>query len=323
MWRKLCSLNGSSNEREKGEIMRRTTKSICSLLLAVMFILLSAQSSNVDACSLPPSEWRFSPKVLIGEVTENTTSVPVYVFKDTTLYIKNGSKVVYKKFYANEGLKNVKIKKQRGRSKLKFYLIAEASGKSGDVVTRRVTKLPIVAPEKESSSIQKPIVQKRITSETTNVQVRGRKNTTLVIKNEKKTLKKVEFKTDGKKQITIPAQKKGTLYFYLKKGNRRGKVVSRKIKDVTAPKMPEVKISYSQIKVKGEVGTKIYLKGSRGWEMLGVVLEKKWNTFQAGLDYFNTRCEYYEIYLKDAAGNKSEKVRIKNPEPGPPPNVSV
>lgn len=178
--------------------MRNTIKKTFSLLLAVMFILLSAQPKNVDACSLPPSEWRFSPKVLIGEVTENTTSIPVYVFKDTTLYIKNGSKVVYKKFYANEGLKNVKIKKQRGRSKLKFYLIAEASGKSGDVVTRRVTKLPIVAPEKESSSIQKPIVQKRITSETTNVQVRGRKNTTLVIKNEKKTLKKVEFKTDGK-----------------------------------------------------------------------------------------------------------------------------
>lgn len=303
--------------------MRHIIKKICSLLLAVIFILLSAQPVNVNACHLPSSEWRYSPKVLIGEITENTTSIPVYVFKDTTLYIKNSNKVIYKKFHANEGLKKVKIKKQKGGSKLKFYLVADASGKRGDVVTRRVTKLPIVAPEKESSSIQKPVVQKRITSETTNVQVEGRKNTTLVIRNEKKTLKKVEFKMDGKKEITIPAQKKGTLYFYLKKGNRRGKVVSRKIKEVTAPKMPEVKVSYSQIKVKGEVGTKIYLKGSRGWEMLGVVLEKKWNTFQVGLDYFNTECEYYEIYLKDAAGNRSEKVKIKNPYPGLPPSVSI
>lgn len=303
--------------------MRNTIKKIYSFLLAVMFILLSAQPVNVNACYLPPSEWRYSPKVLTGEITENTTSVPVYVFEDTILYVKNGRKVIYKKFYANEGLKNVKIKKQKGDSKLRFYLIAEASGKSGDVVTRKVTKLPIVAPEKESSSIQKPIVQKRITSETTNVQVRGRKNTTLVIKNEKKTLRKVEFKMDGKKEITIPAQKKGTLYFYLKKGNRRGKVVSRSIKDVTAPKTPKVKISDSEIKIKGEVGTKIYLKGSEGWEKLGVALEKEWNYFQAGFDYTNTECEYYEIYFKDAAGNKSEKVIIKNPEPGPPPNVSI
>lgn len=303
--------------------MRNTIKKTFSLLLAVMFILLSAQPINVDACRLPSSEWRFSPKVLAGEVTENTTSIPVYVFQDTTLYIKNGSKVAYKKFFANEGLKNVKIKKQKGSSKLRFYLVAKASGKRGDVVTRKVTKLPIVAPEKESPSIQRPIVQKRITSETKNVQVEGRKNTTLVIKNEKKTLKRIEFKTDGKKEVTIPVQKKGTLYFYLKKGNLRGKVVSRMVKDVTAPRTPEVRIEYGDIKVKGEVGTKIYLKGSEGWENLGVVLEKGWNYFLAGLDYSNTECEYYEIYLKDAAGNKSEKVKIKNPEPGPPPSVSV
>lgn len=78
-----------------------------------MFTLLAAQTVNVNACYLPPSEWRYSPKVLTGEVTENTTSVPVYVFKDTTLYIKNSNKVIYKKFYANEGLKNVKIKNRR------------------------------------------------------------------------------------------------------------------------------------------------------------------------------------------------------------------
>ena len=303
--------------------MRHTIKIICSLLLATVFTLTSAQPVNVNASYLPPSEWRYSPKVLTGEITENTTSVPVYVFEDTILYVKNGRKVIYKKFYANEGLKSVKIKKQKGNSKLKFYLVADASGKRGDVITRKVTKLPIVALEKESSSIQKPVVQKRITSEMTNVQVEGTKNTTLVIKNEKKTLKKVEFKMDGKKEITIPAQKKGTLYFYLKRGNRRGKVVSRSIKDVTAPKIPEVRVSDSQIKVKGEVGTKIYLKGLRGWEMIGIVLEKEWNNFQAGLDYFNTRCEYYEIYLKDAAGNKSEKMKVKNPKPGLPPQVSI
>lgn len=292
---------------------------LCMLLAVV--VLTSVQPSSVMAMLAMPEMIHYTPAVLMEEITEHTSSVPVYVYDDTTLYIENGSEIIYQKFYSQKGLKNVKIKRQKGGSKLKFYLIAKVSGKVGDVVTRKVTKLPVVAPEQLDPAVPKPIVPKRITSKTTNIQVTGKKNAVLVIKNEKKTLKTVKFKKNGEKKITIPAQKKGTLYFYMKKGNHRSKVVSRSVKDVTAPRAPSVKIKYGKVCVKGEVGTKIYLKGAEWWSCLGLILDKEWAMFQPGKNYFDTEGEYYEIYLKDAAGNKSRVVRIKNPEPGPPPFV--
>ncbi|MBO5486122.1 MAG: hypothetical protein J5988_04220, partial [Eubacterium sp.] len=110
--------------------------------------------------------------------------------------------------------------------------------------------------------------------------------------------------------------------FYLKKGNKRSEVVSRTVKDVTAPEAPKVKCDGSLFCVKGEVGTKIYFKGENGWRYLGIMLNNKWKSFIIGLDIGDTDCEYYEVYLKDAAGNKSKIVKIKNPEPGVLPEVN-
>ena len=302
--------------------MKNNIKKVCLCLLALILTFANVQPIAVKADLVPPSEYRYTPMVVTEEITERTTSIPVYVFDETTLYIKNGSEVIFQKFYQKEGLKNVKIKKQKGGSKLQFYLIAKSSGKRGDVVTKKVTKLPVVAPEQLDTAISKPAIPKTITSKTTSIEVMGQKNTTLVVKNEKKTLKTIKFQKNGKKKIIIPAQEKGKLYFYLKKGNSRGQVVSRNIKDVTAPKAPKLKFSDGRLFIKGELGAKIYFKGANGWRFLDFVLEKGWNSFLAGKDFSDTECEYYEVYLKDAAGNKNEVVRIKNPEPGPPPMIT-
>lgn len=301
--------------------MKSKIKKVCLCLLALVIILSNVQPMAVKACLLPPSEYRYTPKVLTEEITERTTSIPVYVFDETTLYIKNGKEVIFKKFNQKKGLKNVKIKKQKGGSKLKFYLIAKTSGKKDKVVTKKVIKLPVVAPEQIDTTITKPVVPKRITSKTTSIKVIGQKDTTLVVKNEKKTLKSIKFQKNGKKKITIPAQEKGTLYFYLKKGNSRSQVVSRNIKDVTAPNAPKLKFVDSRLYIKGELGAKIYFKGADDCRFLDFVLEKGWNSYLAGLDFLDTECQYYEVYLKDAAGNKSKIVKIKNPEPGSPPDV--
>ena len=302
--------------------MKSKVKKVCLCLLVVVLTLVNVQPMTVKAILVPPSEYRYTPKVLTEEITERTTLIPVYVFDETTLYIKNGSKVVFQKYYQKKGLKNVKINKQKGGSKLKFYLIAKTSGKKDKVVTKKVTKLPVIAPEQLDTVITKPIVPKRITSKTTSIQVIGQKNTTLVVKNEKKMLKTIKFQKNGKKKITIPAQEKGTLYFYLKKGNSRSEVVSRTIKDVTAPKAPKLKFSDGDLLIKGELGAKIYFKGENGWRFLNFVLNKDWNRFWPGLDFIDTRCEYYWVYLKDAAGNKSKEVKIKNPNPGFPPLIT-
>lgn len=301
--------------------MKNKTKKMFLCMLLAVIALVSVQPTAVMAKPPVPELIEYTPIVLVKEITETTTSVPVYVYEDTTLYVKKGNKTIFHKHYAKEGVKNVKIKKQKGGSRLRFYLVAKISGKKGDTVTRNVTKLPIVAPEKLDVSIPKPHIIKTITSKTSGISVTGCKGSTLVIKNEKKILATVKYEESGEQTITFPAQEKGTLYFYAKIGNKRSKVVSRKIKDVTAPKAPKLKAEDWRLYVKGELGTKIYFKGADGWRCLGFVLDKGWNPFLAGVDFYDTQCEYYEVYLKDVSGNKSKKVKIKNPNPGPPPQV--
>lgn len=303
--------------------MKNKTKKMFLCMLLAVVVLVSVQPSSVMAKPAVPELIQYTPIVLVKEITDRTTSIPVYVYDDTTLFIKKGNETIFQRYYTKKGVKNIKIKEQKGGSRLKFYLVAKVSGKKGDTVSRNVAKLPIVAPEKLDASIQKPIILKTITSKTASMSVNGCKGSTLVIKNEKKILKTVKYKKSGEKKITFPVQEKGTLYFYVKVGSKRSEIVSRKIKDVTAPKVPKLKAEDGRIQVKGEIGTKVYFKGAEGWRCLGFVLDKGWNSFLAGVHFYDTECEYYEVYLKDASGNKSKTVRIKNPNPGLPPQVMI
>ena len=180
-------------------------------------------------------------------------------------------------------------------------------------MTKKVTKLPVVAKEKPVKTIAKPQVQKTVTSQSQTVRVSGKEGTTLVVKNQKKTLNLIKFKKNESRKITIPKQDGGVLYFYLKKGNARGKIVSRTVKDATAPKAPKVKVDSGSVRVKGELGAEIYFKGSNGWRHFGTVKSSQWNCFLISIDYSDVKCDYFEVYLKDAAGNKSKTVKVKNP----------
>lgn len=291
--------------------MKNAVKKIGLYLIALSMMMVNLQTVSAD--QVPPSEREYTPSVLVGEITEDDTQIPVYVYDWTTLYVKNGEDIIYRKFYKEEGKKNIKIKKQPGNSRLEFYLISKDSGKKGKTVTKKVTKLPVVAKEKPVKTIAKPQVQKTVTSQSQTVRVSGKKGTTLVVKNQKKTLKLVKFKKDENRKITIPRQDGGVLYFYLKKGNARGAIVSRIVKDATAPKAPKVKVDSGSVRVKGELGAEIYFKGSNGWRHFGTVKSSQWNCFLISIDYSDVKCDYFEVYLKDAAGNKSKTVKVKNP----------
>lgn len=285
-------------------------------MLLLLVICLRAVSvgwpTEVKADQLPPSEWSFTPKVLTNDITDRTTEVLVYVYEDTTLFVKNGSELLLEKFYKKEGVKTVRIEPQSGGTKLSFYLIAKTSGKKGKTVSRNVEKLPVLAPEQVDQAIAEPVIPKTISSKTKRIPVVGIKGTTLVIQNEKTTVKTVKFKQDGTKKISIPPQESGKLFFYLQKGSRRSELVSRAILDVTAPKAPKLKFDTNGILigVKGELGTKVYIKGENGWTYSCVLTGKKWNYISIGRYGY---CNYYKVYLKDAAGNKSKTARIKNP----------
>lgn len=288
---------------------------LCLLACVLAFTDLQAVFAKTV---LPSKEAVFTPSVLVKEITEGMASVPVYVYDDTTLYIKNGSKTVFQKTYPKEGIKTVKMKKQKGGSKLKFYLVAKRSGKKGKTVTRTVTALPVIAPERFDVALRAPDLCKcSPTNKSTKIVVIGYKGTTLVIKNDKKVIKTVPFKKSGEKKITIPRQDGGTLYFYTRKGSLRSSVVSRKVKDVVAPDAPKLKVKGGSLYVKGELGAKIYLKGKKGWRYVGAVLGSGWQLVGTGAD--GGRADF-QVYLKDAAGNKGKAAKIKNPNAGIQPD---
>lgn len=293
--------------------MKNSIKKIGLCILACMLALTNLQTVFAKT-EVPSYEAVFTPTVFLKEVTENTTAVPVYVYDDTTLYITNGNKTIFQKAFPKGGLKTVKIKKQAGGSRLKFYLVASRTGKKGKTVSRRVASLPAVAPERFSIALKAPDISKcLITNKTTKINVIGYKGTTLVIKNDKKAIKTVAFKKTGEKKITIPKQEGGTLYFYARKGGVRSGVVSKKVKDVVAPEAPKLKVKNSDLYVKGEAGTKIYFKGENGWRYVGVVLGSAWQRVETGAD---GGIKNFKVYLKDAAGNKGAVAQIKNKHAG-------
>lgn len=108
------------------------------LFSGLFIILLFGFSSTANADRIPPEDMAYTP-VVLTQLTVKSTSVKVYVYENTTLYVKKGSKLLVKKSYKTEGVKTVKIKKQKKNEKLKFYLIYKVSGKRGSIVTKKVT----------------------------------------------------------------------------------------------------------------------------------------------------------------------------------------
>lgn len=287
--------------------MNKKTRKL-SILLVVALLLTMVQPVFAKT-EVPAKNNSFTPKVMTSQITNRTTKVSVYVYDATTLYIKKGTETIFKKYYAKEGLKTASIAKQKGKSKLDIYLVYKPSGKKGKVVRATVKALPAVSKEAYSKKIKTPTVQKKITNKTKAISVKANKGTTLMVKNDSGIVKKVVYTSTGTKKIAIPKQKEGTtLYFYAKKGNKRSAVVKRTVKDVIAPAKPTVTYKAASLKVKGEKGTKVYVKTGKGaWVFRGIILEKKGLTLSVTQP--DAKTPYYSVRLADAAGNKSAAVK--------------
>ncbi|WP_394925708.1 hypothetical protein [uncultured Robinsoniella sp.] len=113
--------------------------------------------------------------------------------------------------------------------------------------------IPVTAANKPIS----PTVQKQVTNKTTRIKVQANKKTILYVEVNNKLLSKVKYKKDQIKIISIPKQKAGMkIKFYTKdKAGKRSKTVTRKVKDVIAPKKTVVRFTADQkLQIKGEKG---------------------------------------------------------------------
>lgn len=214
--------------------------------------------------------------------------------------------------YSRREFKNVKIQPQKAGAKVKFYLVT-SYGKKGKLVTRTVLNL---AQEKLSAKLKAPKVQKNINNRMTTIRVGSQKNTTLMVKDDKaKILAQQVFTKNGYQNIKVNIPKNARyLYFYEKTGNKRSKVIARKVQDKIAPAAPVITKN-------DEIGTYILMNLDGKWFRCGAITDKNGFTLRPiiyeGSSYFT-----YKVMLKDMAGNNSKAVAMKFDGQGTTVNVT-
>lgn len=304
--------------------MKNIKKAIVIFLSVLIVTNLIVQTVETRADEISPDEWEFTP-IVVGEITSQTEKIAVYSdgYEDVpgTLKISNGSQTIFKKTYKTRGIRVVEIPRQKPGTCLQFS-VKTSYGKKGEIVKKTVKNAGTVSKKKISAPVSKPKVSGKITDKSISVKVYAKKGTTLYVKHGSETLAKKKYKKSGYQKLPIKKQKAGeVITFFAENKKGRSKYVEKVVSDVTAPAKPKVEVIDAKLKVSGEVGTGVYLKGiadsNDGWLLLEV-LEKKNQTIYPGwyflLDEPLDREELYQVRLVDAWGNKSKIVTVKFPE---------
>ncbi len=279
------------------------------LCIVACVIMLFGRQDVYAQMNVP--EQTYTPTVFTEEVTNDVTELSVYVYENTTLYVESDGSIIFEKYYSKEGKRNIVIPAQNTGSKLYIYLVSEVSGKKGETIIRTVQNGVKFTSIKVDTDLVKPYIQGTLTNKTTSIKVKGKRGQTLVIENESGVVKKIHFRKNSKKRISIPKQSGNKLYFYFQKGKVRSDVVTKHISDVIAPKKPKVKSAEGNLIVKGEVGAKVYVRyGSGRYNYSGVILNK--SGLQVAAVPLTMDCPYYYIKLRDDMGNNSKVVKVKD-----------
>jgi len=284
------------------------------LLFAVVVTVTVAKPENIYA-----SWWEIVDGgqyiVVYNEVTTQTDKVRVYVEKDTTLKISNGTETLFEKTYQEAGKKTAKIPLQKANTTLRFT-ITDKEGHTG-FVERKVKDAGVVSTKKESTSLKKPVVAGKITDKSTSVKVYAKKGATLYVQNGAKVLNKVKYKKDGYQTIPIKKQKAETkITFYIANKTKRSAYVIKEVQDVTAPAKPKVSFAFEDvwdwIDVDGEDGCDVYVRQNRGqktgkWKYVGTLSGAKSTMYLSDANIGTCKKgDTFSFRLVDDAGNKSK-----------------
>lgn len=105
---------------------------VLAALAAVMLFCTCSIMALADNLTVPDSERVYEP-VILSQITPKTLKVKVYGYEDTTLYVKKGKKLITKKVFKKDGIKNIQIKRQKKGTKLSFKLVNNRNNKARTV----------------------------------------------------------------------------------------------------------------------------------------------------------------------------------------------
>lgn len=108
-----------------------------ALLIMILALPVSAEESIGNARRDDfQSERRDEKPVILNQITAKTTRIKVYGYKNTTLYVRNGKKLIGQTTFKKDGIQTVKIKKQKNGNKISFQLVNQKSSKTRTIYQR-------------------------------------------------------------------------------------------------------------------------------------------------------------------------------------------
>lgn len=114
--------------------------------------------------------------VVFTSITPKTTKVKVYVEGETTLYVKKGSELIFKKDYKKDGIKTISIPKQKLKTNLKFYVKGKRDDKT---YTSKVTTAKVVKKAKKVA-LKAPVI--KFNAKTYEISVKGKAGSRVYIR---------------------------------------------------------------------------------------------------------------------------------------------
>ena len=127
-----------------GNLMGKRIR-IAVIMLLFLLVVVMLTSTNVLAAEKGREKKEkgkpltYEPKVL-SAINEGTTRVQVYVYSHTTLYIRNGSTLIAQRRYGRNGVKTVRIPRQKKGKRLSFQLRNNLTNLLGPMVYRTVER---------------------------------------------------------------------------------------------------------------------------------------------------------------------------------------
>ena len=130
-------------------------KIILAIALLIMTLALPVSAAELAGSALTDASQakrRDEKPVILNQITAKTTRIKVYGYKNTTLYVKNGEKLIGQKTFKKDGIQTVRIKKQENGTTLSFQLVNQRNSKTRTIYQKVGKKNRNLNARKQSAS---------------------------------------------------------------------------------------------------------------------------------------------------------------------------
>lgn len=132
--------------------MKKIILAIALLIMTLALPVSAAEPAGSALTDASQAKRRDEKPVILNQITAKTTRIKVYGYKNTTLYVKNGEKLIGQKTFKKDGIQTVRIKKQENGTTLSFQLVNQRNSKTRTIYQKVGKKNRNLNGRKQSAS---------------------------------------------------------------------------------------------------------------------------------------------------------------------------